>query len=122
MISILSILIAIFILDQFINRSLIKKWDIEIPELERKYVNKLHKYVEKILYCSSFIVMIIAINEFSHLRIFIFISMAVMFAFRTIMKWTFTKESKTYLLSAVTCGLFIVGSIVYGLTHYNEIL
>ncbi|WP_212927967.1 DUF4181 domain-containing protein [Oceanobacillus sp. J11TS1] len=45
----------------------------------------------------------------------IFIGMAVMFAFRTIMKWTFARENKTYLLSAVTCGLFIIGSVVYGL-------
>ncbi|PAV31496.1 hypothetical protein CIL05_02240 [Virgibacillus profundi] len=115
MIPILIILIAILILDQFINRRLIKKWDMQIPELEGKYVNKLHKYGERILYWISFIVMIIAINEFPHLRILIFLGMAIMFAFRTIMKWNFTRENKTYLLSAVTCGLFIMGSVVYGL-------
>ncbi|WP_339229305.1 DUF4181 domain-containing protein [Oceanobacillus sp. FSL K6-2867] len=118
MVSILIILFSILILDQFINRSLIKKLHIEKAELESKYVNKLHKYGERVLYWSSFIVMIISIQEFHHLRLFIFIGMAILFAFRTIMKWNFMKESKTYFLSAVTCGLFIAGLIVYGVTHY----
>ena len=95
---------------------------IELPELESKYVNKLHKYGENILYWISLIVMILAIVEFHYLRLFIFISFAIMFAFQSILKWTFRKENKIYLLSAVTSGLFIIGSIVYSLTNYNTIL
>ncbi|WP_080875959.1 DUF4181 domain-containing protein [Oceanobacillus timonensis] len=114
MIRILTMIIVILILDHFINRYLIKKWDIQTSDLGLKYVNKLHKYGERILYLGSLIVLVIAVNDFPDLRIWVFISMAVLFAFRTIMKWTYAKENKTYLLNAVTCGLFIVSSFVYG--------
>ncbi|WP_228552403.1 DUF4181 domain-containing protein [Gracilibacillus salitolerans] len=66
--------------------------------------------------------MILSISEFHHLRLFIFIGPGIMLAFRTIMKWKFAKQNKTYLLSAITCGLFIIGSIVYGSKHYNTII
>src|SRR5699024_5308892 len=118
MVAIITILIAILILDQFINRKLVTKLNIEESELGKKYVNKLQKYGERILYWTSFIVMIIAINEFLNLRILIFVGMAAVFAFRTIMKWIFIRESKTYLLSAITCVLFILGSFIYGVTDY----
>jgi len=96
--------------------------NIKDSELEKKYVNKLHKNVERLLYSTSFIVMIIAINEFLHLRLLIFVGMASVFAFRTIMKWIYTRESKTYLLSAVTCGLFILGLVTYGVTDYFNVI
>jgi len=117
-VSIFIILISILVLDHFINKSQIKKWDIEVPELKNRYVNKLHKYGEKILYWVSMIVMILAITEFHHLRILIFISPGIMFTFRTIMEWIFAKDNKTYLLSAVTSGLFIIGSVVYGILQF----
>ncbi|QUW22682.1 DUF4181 domain-containing protein [Sporosarcina sp. Marseille-Q4063] len=122
MIAIITILIAILILDQFINRKLITKLNIEESELDVKYVNKLHKYGERILYWASFIVMIIAINEFPRLRILIFVSMAAVFAFRTIMKSIFTRESKTYLLSAITCVLFILGLVIYRVTDFFNVI
>ncbi|QKY71443.1 DUF4181 domain-containing protein [Lentibacillus sp. CBA3610] len=112
------ILIAILVLDQFINRNLIAKFNIEKSDLGTKYVNKLHKYGEKILYWTSFIVMTIVINEFLHLGILIFVGMTAVFAFRTIMKWIYQKESKTYLLSAITCVLSILGLVTYGVTDY----
>ncbi|HLR52486.1 MAG TPA: DUF4181 domain-containing protein [Candidatus Avamphibacillus sp.] len=118
MVAIITILIAILILDQFINRKLVTKLGIEESELGKKYVNKLHKYGERILYWTSFIVMIIEINEFLNLRILIFVGMTAVFAFRTIMKWIFIRESKTYLLSAITCVLFILGSVIYGVADY----
>ncbi|WP_280768856.1 DUF4181 domain-containing protein [Salipaludibacillus daqingensis] len=31
------------------------------------------------------------------------------------MEWIFRKDSQTYLLSAVSCALFIIGLFVYGL-------
>src|SRR5690625_6915948 len=74
MVSIFIILISILVLDHFINKSQIKKWDIEVPELKSRYVNKVHKNGEKILYWVSMIVMILAITEFHHLSILIFIS------------------------------------------------
>ncbi|WHX28115.1 DUF4181 domain-containing protein [Virgibacillus halodenitrificans] len=114
MISLIIILSVILVLDQLINRKLIKKLSIEESDLGKKYVSKLHKYGEGILYWTSFIVMILTINEFPHLRIFIFIGMTILFAFRTIMKWVYARERKTYLLSAITCVLFILGSISYG--------
>lgn len=122
MIAIITIAIAILILDQFINRKLIKKLNIEDSVLDEKYVNKIHKYFERILYGTSFIVMIIAINEFLHLRILIFVGMVAVFGFRTIMQWMFTRENKTYLLSAVTCVLFILGSVTYGVTDYFTVI
>ena len=122
MIAIFTILIAILLLDQIINRKLITKLNIEESELDKKYVNKLHKYVEIILYWTSFSVMIIAITEFPHLRILIFVGMAAVLAFRTIMKWMFTRESKTYLLSAITCVLFILGSVTYGVIDYFNVI
>src|SRR5699024_12460084 len=118
MVAIITILIAILILDQFINRKLVTKLGIEESELGKKYVNKLHKYGERILYWTSFIVMIIEINEFLNLRIFIFVGMTAVFACRTIMKWIFIRESKTYLLTALTCVLFILVSVIYGVADY----
>lgn len=44
MIAIITILIIILILDQFINRKLIKKLTIKEVDLDKKYVNRLHKY------------------------------------------------------------------------------
>ncbi|MFD1412264.1 DUF4181 domain-containing protein [Oceanobacillus jeddahense] len=60
-------------------------------------------------------VMVIAVYDFPNLRIWIFISMTAMFAFRTIMRWIFTRENKAYLTSAITCGLFIMGAIAYSI-------
>ncbi|MFD1361718.1 DUF4181 domain-containing protein [Lentibacillus salinarum] len=122
MVTIIAIMIAILVLDHFINRKLITKLNIEESDLGKTYVNKLHKYGEGILYWTSFIVMIIAISDFKYLRIFIFIGMTVVFAFRTIMKWIYAKENKTYLLSATTCALFILGSVIYGVTTYVNII
>ncbi|MFD1363264.1 hypothetical protein [Lentibacillus salinarum] len=34
------------------------------------------------------------------------------------MKWIYQKESKTYLLSAITCVLSILGLVTYGVTDY----
>lgn len=118
MVALIIILFAILVLDQFINRKLIKKLNIKRSDLGKKYVNKLHNYGEGILYWASFIVMIIAINELPYLRILIFVGMTALFAFRTIMKWIYVRERKTYLLSAITCVLFILGSVTYGVTDY----
>ncbi|AIF45280.1 DUF4181 domain-containing protein [Virgibacillus sp. SK37] len=118
MVALIIILLVIFVLDQFINRKLIKNLNIEESDLGKKYVNKLHKYGEGILYWTSFLVMILTINEFLHFRILIFIGMTILFAFRTIMKWVYEKERKTYLLSAITCVLFILGSVTYGMINY----
>jgi len=122
MIIIITIAITILILDQLINRKLIKKLNIEDSDLDLKYVNNLHKYVEGILYWTSFSVMIIAVLEILHLRILIFVGMAVVFAFRTIMQWIFTKESNTYLLSSITCVLFIIGSVTYWISDYFNVI
>ena len=65
--------------------------------------------------------MIIAVNDFLQLRILIFVGIVVVFAFRTIMEWVFARESKTYLLSAVTCVLFTLGLITYGVTDYFNV-
>src|SRR5699024_12685620 len=117
-----AILSDIIIVDQVIKRKLITKLNIEETELVITYVNKIHKYGEKTLYWTSFIVMITAINEFPHLRILIFGGMAAVFAFRTIMKWIVTRESKTYILSSITCVLFILGSVTYGVTDYLHVM
>nr|WP_208586146.1 DUF4181 domain-containing protein [Gracilibacillus suaedae] len=37
------------------------------------------------------------------------------------MKWKFATDNQTYLLSAVTCVLFIIGSIVYSSIHFGII-
>ncbi|MCT2534863.1 DUF4181 domain-containing protein [Aquibacillus koreensis] len=122
MIPIFIILICIVILDHLINRHQIKKKKIDVSDLGIKYVNKLHKYGEKTLYWITMIIMILSITDFQQLRLFIFIGPGITFAYRTIMKWKFAKQNRTYLLSAVSCGLFIVGTIVYGLLHYIEMI
>ncbi len=122
MVGIIIILIAILVLDQFINRKLITKLNIEESDLGKKYVNKIHKYGERILYGFSFIVLIIAMNDFPHLRILIFIGMTVLFAFRTGMEWIYARESKTYLLSAITSVLFILGLVIYEVTNYFNLI
>lgn len=122
MIPILIILICILVLDDLINKHQIKKKNIDLSDLEIKYVNKQHEYGEKILNWATMIIMILSITDFHHLRFFIFIGLGITFAFRTLMKWKFANQNKTYLLSAVTCGLFIIGLIVYGLLHVIEIV
>ncbi|WP_167263051.1 DUF4181 domain-containing protein [Alkalibacillus almallahensis] len=122
MIPIFFILICILILDQLINKNLIKRNSIEQTASRSKYVNKIHKYGELILYGATMIVMVLSVIEFYYLRLLIFIGPGITFAFRTIMKWKFTNQDKTYLLSAVTCGLFMIGSIVYGVFEYNLIV
>ncbi|MDT8862789.1 DUF4181 domain-containing protein [Alkalihalobacillus sp. MEB130] len=113
MVLILVSIIAIFILDQFINRRLIKRKNIEVPELKFRRVNRIHENGEKILYFVNLLVMIQAIMFSPHLRIFIFIGPGFMFAFRTFMEWKYAADKQTYLLSGVTCGLFIIGSVVF---------
>ncbi|SDN65279.1 DUF4181 domain-containing protein [Alkalicoccus daliensis] len=119
MVSILIIIISIVILSIFINKKLINMEYIKESDLKNDYVNKLHKYVEKVLYIVNFIVMILAITDFHHLRPLIFIGPCIMYAFSTIMEWKYARSSKTYYLSAVTCVLFMIGSIIYGVIHYN---
>ncbi|MFD1928928.1 DUF4181 domain-containing protein [Sporosarcina siberiensis] len=96
--------------------------NIEETDLDKQYVNKLHKHGEIILSGTSIILMIILVTDFPHLRILIFVGMVAVFSFRTIMQWIFTKEDKTYILSAITCVLLILGLVTYGTTnHFNLI-
>ncbi|MFD2132422.1 DUF4181 domain-containing protein [Pseudogracilibacillus auburnensis] len=76
-------------------------------------MNQLHKYGEKALYYLSIIVMVITMLDFHHLRIFIFMSLIISFGFQTFMEWKYAKESKQYILNAVSCGLIMIGAIVY---------
>lgn len=122
MLVIIAILLIIFILDLLINRKLIKKLHIEQSDLDKEYVNKLHKYGERTLYWTSIIVLIITVSDFPQLRILVFMGITASFAFRMIMQWIYTKEDKTYFLSAVTFVLFTLGSVTYGITSYFNIL
>jgi hypothetical protein len=121
MIAIIVILFCIFIMDQLINRKLIKKMNMEEADLEKRYVNKTHKYVENILHWATLLLIAALISDYHQLRLFIFIVPSLMFAFRAIMKWKYSTDNQTYLLSAVTCVLFIIGSIVYGSIHFGII-
>ncbi|WP_163580556.1 DUF4181 domain-containing protein [Gracilibacillus saliphilus] len=122
MIVIIVILFCIFIMDQLINRKLIKKMNMEEADLEKRYVNKTHKYVENILHWATLLLIPASITgEYHRLRLFLFIVPSLMFAFRAMMKWKFATDNQTYLLSAVTCVLFITGSIVYGSIHFGII-
>lgn len=122
MLVIITIVLIIFILDLLINRKLIKKLHIEQSDLDKEYVNKLHKYGERTLYWTSIIVLIITVSDFPHLRILVFVGITASFAFRMIMQWIYTKEAKTYFLSAVTFVLFTLGSVTYGITSYFNII
>ncbi|WP_018930702.1 DUF4181 domain-containing protein [Gracilibacillus lacisalsi] len=121
MIAIIVIIFCIFILDQLINRKLIKKMNIEAADLENRYVNKTHKYVENILHWATLLLIAASISDYHQLRLFLFIVPSLMFAFRAIMKWKFATDNQTYLLSSVTCVLFIMGLIVYGSIHFGII-
>lgn len=96
--------------------------NIKESELDKKYVNKPHKYFEITLYGIIVYVLMLALNQFLYLRMFIFVGMAFLFAFRTIMIWVFDRESETYILSAITCILFILESITYGVTEYVDFI
>ena len=112
---ILIILICIVVSNYILNNILTRKLSIKKRDYENKYVNTLHKYGEIILHWTTIIVMVISITSFPNLRILIFIVPCILFTFSTLMEWSYVKQDKTYLLSAVSCGLFIIGSIVYGL-------
>ena len=109
------ILICILVSNYIISNALIRKMNIKKSAPGNKYVNTLHKYGEGILHWVTMIVIVMSITNYHHLRIFIFIVPCILFAFSTLMEWNHVKQNKTYLLSAVSCGLFIIGSIAYGL-------
>lgn len=113
MLFIMSIFLVILLLDQLINRKLIKKFDIRQSEQGRRYFSDIHKYVENILHISNFIIIVLAVMEFSELMPLIFIGPAVMFVYRSIMERKNLEGSRKYILSAVTGGLFILGAAVY---------
>ncbi|MEK5068638.1 DUF4181 domain-containing protein [Sporosarcina sp. FSL K6-1508] len=115
---ILTILICILVSNYVINNVLTRKMHIKKRDSPNKYINTLHKYGEGILHWATIIVMVISITNYHHLRIFIFIVPCILFTFSTLMEWNYAKQNKTYLLSAVSCGLFIIGSIVYRLIYY----
>lgn len=112
---ILIILICTFVLNYLIINILTRKLGIKKPDLENQYVNTVHKYGDKILNWTIIIVIVISITSYPNLRILIFIVPCILYAFSTLMEWSYVKQNKTYLLSAVSCGLFIIGSLVYGL-------
>jgi len=97
------------------NNFLTRKMNIMKPEIGNEYVNRLHKYGDRVLHLATIIVMVVSITNLPHLRIYIFIVPSILFAFSTLMEWSHVKQNKTYLLSAVSCGLFIIGSVVYGI-------
>lgn len=109
------ILFSILILDYAINRYLLNPRDI--GESPHNYINRTHKYVENVIYAITIIVIVISINDFYSLRIFIFVLFAMMFLFRFIMQMIYEKEKKTYIQSLVTIGLIIIGAIIYGLVE-----
>ncbi|SES18186.1 protein of unknown function [Gracilibacillus ureilyticus] len=117
MVSIIIILIVILILDLILKKTIIKMRNIEVLDPEKKYVNKLHKYGERILSLVNILIIVLAMSEYPHLRPLIFIGPGILVAYRTIMEWKNAKETGTYLISASTSGLFFTGSIVYVIIH-----
>lgn len=115
MASLLILLLLITILNHVTNRWLIKKWDIKQKDLESQPFNRFHKYGEKLLYWISYFATFIIIVNYPHLRIFIFLNMAVIFVCRATLEWYFMRENKVYRLSGVTSGLLIIGFCIYAI-------
>lgn len=113
MLFIMSIFLVILLLDQLINRKLIKKFDIHQSEQGRQYVSDIHKYVENILHIGNLIIIVLAIMDFPELKPLIFLGAAAMFVFRSIMEKNYSETSRKYILSTVTGGLFLLGGAVY---------
>lgn len=115
MFSITIIFICILILDILIHKKLPKKLNIQVQEKGYSYVNTFHKYGERILYLVMIFVFVILVAEnLTQFYFLIFICPALMFGFRTYIEWKFIRNSKKYILSALTFGLFLLGLAVYG--------
>ncbi|GEL07045.1 DUF4181 domain-containing protein [Salisediminibacterium halotolerans] len=113
MLLIIIILFSILVLSLMSNRILKTKENISVPAWKERYVNRVHRLGEQALFIISLAVVSLTFIDFHEFRVFIFLSLIIMFAFNALMEWTFAKENKMYLLDIVTCGLLICGAIVY---------
>lgn len=113
MLTVIIIMFTILIFSLISNKLLRDKENIKVPDSRGRYVNKIHQYGEQTLYIINLVVVTLAIMDFSHLRVFIFVGFSITFAFSMIMEWKYARENKMYLLSALNCGLFIIGSFTY---------
>lgn len=111
------IMLCIVVFDYVINRYLMRR--LQIENSSNKYINRIHKYVENSLYIIAIVLIVISVTDFESLRIFTFVTMAIMFAFRAIMQILYEKERKTYIHSVVTLGLIVIGTIIYGVLDMN---
>ncbi len=109
---------SLLVLHIILRKRLVKRLNMNVndeEETSKEYVNKLHRYGEKTLNLLVLIIITITIKDYHEFRVFIFISMAALFSFRTYMEWKHIKESQQYLLSGTTIGLCILGAIVYSI-------
>lgn len=113
MILLISTMFGILILDYLINKKLMDYFNMEEPV--NKYVNQWHKYIENAIYLIHLIIIVITITDYESYRVLIFIIAAIMFLFRAFMQFKYEKEDKTYLLSLVSVGLFVMATIVYAM-------
>lgn len=112
------IMFSLLFLHLIIRKRLVKSLNINIndeDESSEEYVNKLHRYGEKTLNLLVLTIVTITIIDYHEFRVFIFISMAALFSFRTYMEWKHIKGSQQYLLSATSIGLCILCAIVYSI-------
>lgn len=115
MITIFSIIIAIFIVGYLIHKIILDYLHIE--QSPDEYVNHWHKYVESTLRLLTLIIVTISITDYYNLRILIFVIPTIMFLFRGMMQFKYEKEYQDYLFSFTSFGLFVIGTIVYGVLN-----
>lgn len=109
------VFIGIVILSIVINKFLVRKFQIVIPESEEKYVNRLHRTVGKIFDVGMIIAISLTFTEFPQYTILVFIIPAMQQLFRFIMEFLFNYENKRYIISANTSCLLFIGAIVYNI-------
>ncbi|MEF2291398.1 DUF4181 domain-containing protein [Virgibacillus dokdonensis] len=112
---------SLLILHIIIQKRLIRSLNMNVnddDESKEKYVNNIHRYGEKTLNFLILIIITITIIDYHEFRVFIFISMAILFAFRTYIEWKHIKGSLQYLLSATSIGLCIIGAVVYSILDH----
>ncbi|GLO65428.1 DUF4181 domain-containing protein [Oceanobacillus kimchii] len=109
----LVILISIVILSIAINKFLVKQFQIDIPESKERYVNRLHKTVEKVFHAGTLIAIPLTFTQFPQYTVFVFIIPAMQQLFRFLMEFLFNYENKRFILSVNTSWLLLIGAIVY---------
>ncbi|WP_041720569.1 DUF4181 domain-containing protein [Alkaliphilus metalliredigens] len=111
----ISIFISIFIFWIVIEKIVINKLNIKKKKFLFQHVNKIHTWLEALLFILTLSMMFV--NEY-----YFFIGITAIFCFRIVIEWKFEKESKTYILSILNASICLLLLIMFKLFFVEKII